>query len=128
MNPVICGVDGWDSASGSAEAVQLARRLASRFERPVLFVSIVDAATDESTREGVAALLRHTVETSGDVEASWTVEDGHPADRLVELAAERDASFVVVGNHGPRSSLLGSVSADVSRRAPCPVVVVPAAA
>jgi hypothetical protein len=45
--------------------------------------------------------------------------------RLVELAAEHDASLLVVGCHGPRSSLLGSVSADVSRRAPCPVVVVP---
>ena len=33
--------------------------------------------------------------------------------------------MIVVGSHGPRSSLLGSVSADVSRRAPCPVVVVP---
>jgi hypothetical protein len=33
--------------------------------------------------------------------------------------------MIVVGSHGPRSSLLGSISADVSRRAPCPVVVVP---
>jgi hypothetical protein len=32
---------------------------------------------------------------------------------------------LVVGSHGPRSSLLGSISAEVSRRAPCPVVVVP---
>jgi hypothetical protein len=31
----------------------------------------------------------------------------------------------VVGSRGPRSSLLGSISADISRRAPCPVVVVP---
>jgi hypothetical protein len=33
--------------------------------------------------------------------------------------------MIVVGSTGPRSSLLGSISADVSRRAPCPVVVVP---
>jgi hypothetical protein len=33
--------------------------------------------------------------------------------------------MIVVGSHGPRSSLLGSVSADLTRRAPCPVVVVP---
>jgi hypothetical protein len=36
----------------------------------------------------------------------------------------RNAALIVVGSAGPRSSLLGSVSADVSRRAPCPVVVV----
>jgi hypothetical protein len=36
--------------------------------------------------------------------------------------------MIVVGSTGPRSSLLGSISADVSRRAPCPVVVVPPSA
>jgi nucleotide-binding universal stress UspA family protein len=127
MNPVICGVDGWDSKSGSAAAVHLARRVAGRFGAPVVFVTVVDPEADESTREAASALVRHAVETS-EVEASWTVEEGHPADRLVALAAELEASFLVVGNHGPRSSMLGSVSADVARRAPCPVVVVPPAA
>ena len=43
------------------------------------------------------------------------------------MAAAEDerASLIVLGSHGPRSSILGSVSAEVSRRAPCPVVVVP---
>lgn len=125
MNPVICGVEEWDSKSGSPGAVHLARRLAGRFESPLLFVTVVEAGSDPAAREAAEELLRHTVETSSDVEASWTVESGHPADRLVELAREREASFVVVGNHGPRSSALGSISADVARRAPCPVVVVP---
>ena len=124
MSPVICGVDGWDSTSGSARAVHVARRLARKFRRPILFVTVVDdgAALE---REAASALLQHAAETSGGVDAEWAVEEGHPADRLVALASERDASFIVVGNHGPRSSLLGSISADVARRAPCPVVVVP---
>jgi nucleotide-binding universal stress UspA family protein len=104
--------------------VHLARQIAGRFGAPVVFATVVDADADASTREAASALVRHAVETS-DVEASWTVESGHPADRLVGLATERGASFLVVGNHGPRSSMLGSVSADVSRRGPCPVVVVP---
>ncbi|HET6869989.1 MAG TPA: universal stress protein [Solirubrobacteraceae bacterium] len=127
MNPVICGVDAWDSESGSAGTVHQARDLARQFERPLLFVTVIDADSDEKNRAGAGALLRHVTETSHDVDASWTVEEGHPADRLVALAGEREASFLVVGNHGPRSSLLGSVSADVARRAPCPVVVVPRA-
>ena len=57
--------------------------------------------------------------------AKWLIEVGHPADRLVAAAADTNASMIVVGSHGSRSSLLGSVSADVSRRASCPVVVVP---
>jgi nucleotide-binding universal stress UspA family protein len=127
MNPVICGVDEWDSKSGSAGAVHLARQLARRFGRPLLLVTIIRPDTDEPTREAVEALLRHTIETSSDVDASWTVEEGLPADGLIALAREREASFLVLGNHGPRSlsSLRDSTSADVSRRAPCPVVVVP---
>lgn len=128
MNPVICGVDGWDSKSGSPGAVHMARELARRFQRPVLFVTVVDVDSDAGRRDAAAALLRHIVETSDDVDASWTVEEGHPVDRLVALAGEREASFVVVGNHGPRSSFLGSVSAEAARRAPCPVVVVPRSA
>lgn len=127
MNPVICGVDAWDSESGSAGTVHLARDLARQFQRPLLFVTVIDANSDEKNRAGAGALLRHVTETSHDIDTSWTVEEGHPADRLVALAREREASFLVVGNHGPRLSLLGSVSADVSRRAPCPVVVVPRA-
>jgi len=42
----------------------------------------------------------------------------------VAVAEKEAASLIVVGSTGPRSSLLGSISADVSRRAPCPVVVV----
>ena len=57
--------------------------------------------------------------------AGWAVEVGHPADRLAAVAKRREAAMIVVGSTGPRSSLLGSISADVSRRAPCPVVVVP---
>ena len=125
MNSVLCGVDAWDREAGSAPAAAMARELGRRFRRPVRFVAVVDAGAGEATRDSAARLLQHTVEASSDVDASWTVESGHPADRLVALARELEASFLVVGNHGPRSSLLGSVSADVSRRAPCPVVVVP---
>lgn len=103
MNPVICGVDEWDTKSGSAGAVHLARHLARRFGRPLLLVTVIEADTDEPTREAAEALLRHTIETSSDVDASWTVEEGHAADRLIALARERAASFLVLGNHGPRA-------------------------
>src|SRR5206468_4867078 len=60
-----------------------------------------------------------------DCGATWLVEAGHPADRLVAAARNAAASMIVVGSTGSRSSLLGSISAEVSRCAPCPVVVVP---
>jgi nucleotide-binding universal stress UspA family protein len=91
----------------------VARELASRFDTDLLFVHV---------KHNGAGVDSPDVDMPG-VEA--IVEHGHPADRLVAIAGERRASFLVVGSHGPRSSLLGSISADVARRAPCPVVAVP---
>ena len=113
--PVICGIE--DARGASIAGV--ARELAERYEAPLLYVHVLD---DPGDAEQAARLLR---EAAAPGRGKVSIEEGHPADRLVELAGERDASFLVVGNHGPRSSLLGSVSADVSRRAPCPVIVVP---
>jgi nucleotide-binding universal stress UspA family protein len=113
--PVICGVD----ASTPVEAVWAARELARRYELPLLYVHVLDDGDDDD--EAAGALL----EAGLAEDAELVVEHGHPADRLVALAEEQGASFLVVSNHGPRSSLLGSISADVARRAPCPVLVVP---
>ena len=113
--PVICGIEDAENEA----VVNVAYALAERYDIPLHFVHVIGASDEH---EDAARLVREA-SASGNGEVG--VESGHPADRLVELARDRDASFLVVGNHGPRSSLLGSVSADVSRRAPCPVVVVP---
>lgn len=113
--PVICGIEDADDDSVAG----VARELAERYALPLFFVHVLQGADGH---EDAARLLR---EAAAPGSAELALEKGHPADRLVELARDRGASFLIVGNHGPRSSLLGSVSADVSRRAPCPVVVVP---
>ena len=115
---VICGVDASSVAVGATE---VARELAQRYQLPLLYAHVLQREGDDTAEE-----LVHDVAAPENAEVA--IESGHPADRLVALAHERQASFLVVGNHGPRSSLLGSISADVSRRACCPVVVVPPAA
>jgi nucleotide-binding universal stress UspA family protein len=53
---------------------------------------------------------------------------GEPTEALVGLVRQHDAQLVVVGSGGMgelRTALLGSVSAELLRSAPCPVVVVP---
>ena len=114
---IICGVDGTASAEGAAE---VARRLRTELGLRLVFVRVVDAGTSDETTAAIAEQLERTSANDG-----WLVETGHPADRLVAAAAKEHARLMVVGSHGPRSSLLGSVSAEVSRRASCPVVVVP---
>ncbi|HET7045608.1 MAG TPA: universal stress protein [Gaiellaceae bacterium] len=115
---VICGVDDSGAAAG---ALPVARGLAARYELPLHLVHVVTPHAGAEERAAGSALA----ERAAGATATWEVETGHPADQLVAVAEERGASFLVVGCHGPRSSLLGSVSAEVSRRASCPVVVVP---
>jgi nucleotide-binding universal stress UspA family protein len=122
--PIICGVDGSASARGAA---RVARALSSELGREVIFVRAVDRRADDADlsthAERLERLSADVNET--DCGASWAVEVGHPVDALVTAATKTQATMIVVGSTGTRSSLLGSVSADVSRRAPCPVVVVP---
>jgi nucleotide-binding universal stress UspA family protein len=120
---IICGVDGSESAKGAA---RVARGLSAQLGSRLVFVHVVDDGAPDGEISAVAARLHQLAESATEVDcgAHWLVEVGHPADRLVAMAEKEAASFIVVGSTGPRSSLPGSISADVSRRAPCPVVVV----
>jgi nucleotide-binding universal stress UspA family protein len=107
---IVCGVDDSESAQGAA---RVARELGARLGLRLVFVRVVDDGSSEGEIGAIAGRLRELAEGASGAGggARWLVEAGHPADRLVAAA-------------GPRSWLLGSISADVSRRAPCPVVVV----
>lgn len=119
---IICGVDDSEAAGGAA---RVARDLSARLRLRLVFVRVVDDDTHEGEIAAIAARLHHLADGPDvDADTHWLVDVGHPADRLVALAEEENASLIVIGSTGPRSSLLGSISADVSRRAPCPVVVV----
>jgi hypothetical protein len=87
---------------------------------------VVEDGTHDGKIAAIAARLHHLADGAAEVDAGahWLVDVGHPADRLVAVAEKESAALIVVGSTGPRSSLLGSISADVSRRASCPVVVV----
>lgn len=120
---IICGVDDSESAKGAA---RVARGLSAQLGMRLVFVRVVEDGSSDARISTIAARLQHLAEGATDVDcgAHWLVEVGHAADRLVAAAAAEEASLIVVGSTEPRSSLLGSISADVSRRAPCPVVVV----
>jgi nucleotide-binding universal stress UspA family protein len=124
IGSIICGVDESASARGAA---RVARDLSGKLGLGLMFVRVVDEGWAEEKVKAIAARLERLTSAANDVDhgTRWLIEVGHPADCLVAAAAEAGASMIVVGSQGARSSLLGSVSADVSRRAHCPVVVVP---
>jgi nucleotide-binding universal stress UspA family protein len=71
--------------------------------------------------------LRERVEADGLRVAAILIE-GAPAEKIVDEVERRGAGLIVVGSHQRHTIgelLHGSVSRDVLRRAPCPVLVVP---
>ena len=121
---IICGVDDSESAK---RAARVARGLSSKLGLGLVFVCVVEDRAPEPKTGAIAERLERISSGATEVDcgAGWLVDIGHPADQLVAAATAERASMIVVGSTGPRSSLLGSISAEVSRRAPCPVVVVP---
>lgn len=70
----------------------------------------------------------HRVESSGLIDDEVIAELGDPVVHICAVAAERHVDLIVVGdNHksGWRRLLEGSVTGEVQRRAPCPVLIVP---
>jgi nucleotide-binding universal stress UspA family protein len=57
---------------------------------------------------------------------AFTVRDGSPAAAIRRLARELKASAIVVGASEQRvHRLFGSLAANLARKAPCPVIIVP---
>ena len=82
----------------------------------------IDAIAQEIVDDAVAALSDRGVTAHG------LVLPGNSAQMILETAEREDVSLIVIGSRGPSSMtelLLGSVSLEVLRNAPCPVLVVP---
>jgi nucleotide-binding universal stress UspA family protein len=121
---IICGVDDSESAKGAA---RVARGLSSKLGLGLVFLRVVDNGLSKEKVSAIAERLERDCGALSETDsgARCLVDSGHPDERLVAAATAEQASMIVVGSTGPRSSLLGSISAEVSKRAPCPVVVVP---
>jgi nucleotide-binding universal stress UspA family protein len=63
-----------------------------------------------------------------EIDARCLVLSGDSARVILETAAREEVSLIVIGTRGPSNMaelVLGSVSVEVLRHAPCPVLVVP---
>jgi len=81
-----------------------------------------EAVAHEIVDDAVAQLHERHVAARGMALA------GETARTILEVAEREDASLIVIGSRGPSSMaelMLGSVSLEVLRNAPCPVLVVP---
>ena len=140
---IVVGTDGSDTAT---EAVRQAAELAVDLGARVLIVCAYEPISDErlretadevphdlqwivNPREDVDATLRAAAEIAkdGGVEHETYARQGDPADAILDVAEERSADLIVVGNKGMTGAkrfLLGSVPNKVSHHAPCSVLII----
>jgi nucleotide-binding universal stress UspA family protein len=129
-----------DLGPASAAATDESFRLAAALGAKLLVVSVIDPRTlelpggrfrsrvdqERGRLQAVAAelVLRGRREH---VPTSFLIWEGDPAESIIEAARSEHADMIVVGSHGRAPlgrALIGSVSDQVVRHAPCPVMVV----
>jgi len=87
---------------------------------------------ETSIREQVDGWFKAARETAAEHESftgtvETQIETGPPARTIIEVADDLGVDYVVMGSHGRSGAsriLFGSVAESVTRRAPCPVLVV----
>ncbi len=90
---------------------------------------------DAHALEAIPSELRDYVEEQArrfraprwEAEVGFYVRLGKPAKAIIQLAADINADMIVVGSHGRKGiakALLGAVSENLTRMAPCQVLVV----
>ena len=140
---IVVGTDGSDTARQAVrEAIELAAALGASIELVCAFEPVAGQRLREEAREAPRDLqwminAREDVEATlrdaqDEVEAAGIPVRTHPregdaADAILDVAEERGADLIVVGNKGMTGAkrfLLGSVPNKVSHHAPCSVLII----
>jgi nucleotide-binding universal stress UspA family protein len=133
ISTVAVGTDGSETAS---EAVKQAAEFARRFDAKLVLVSAFKdvpppTGSDETQwAYSPAAQLREILSrtetelNAQGLDCRTLVDEGDPADVLVQLANECGADVLVIGNKGMHRRVLGSVPKSVAHNAECSVFVV----
>ena len=143
ISSIVLGTDGSETAKKAVrEATELAKLLGATIDlvsayEPVpaqrLRVEARDVPDDVSwmvnPREDVEATLKEAAEEvkAAGVTVETFAREGDPADAILDVAEERGADLIVVGNRGMTGAkrfLLGSVPNKVSHHAPCSVLII----
>jgi nucleotide-binding universal stress UspA family protein len=124
MKPaIVCGMD-WSRRSWAA--LRLADALAARCDSRLKVLHVAPPATESVQRDRGERLHDGIRGVLGRNDVPVTIDTGDPVDRL--SAASRRAALLVIGaarTGSLKQALLGGVSASLTRRSACPVIVVP---
>ena len=140
---IVVGIDGSDTARKALDAaLELARPAGATVELVCAYEPVPSQRLRVEGRQ-VQADLQWTVNQREEVDATLSAaadygaqagvqtrayaREGDPADAILDVAEERGADLIVVGNKGMTGAkrfLLGSVPNKVSHHAPCSVMII----
>jgi nucleotide-binding universal stress UspA family protein len=140
---IVVGTDGSDTAAQAVrQAVDLAGAVGAKLELVSAYSPVSQQRLGEerrqapedlqwaiNPREDVDATLEAaaTVAREAGVDVEVYPRQGDPADAILDVAEEREADLIIVGNKGMTGAkrfLLGSVPNKVSHHAPCSVMII----
>lgn len=143
VRSIVVGTDGSDTAF---EAVRQATQIAGALGARVYLVSAYEPVPESrlrvermevpddlqwmiNPREDVERTLQDGAEAmrAAGLDVETLAREGDPADAILDVAEEKDADMIVVGNKGMTGAkrfLLGSVPNKVSHHAPCSVLII----
>lgn len=133
-------VVGTDFSDSSTAALQHATSLAERLQTELHIVHIAKANTTasdlglsvpkefEESQQASQQLKRLRTMISSNLEVHLHLRIGHPVHELLAVVREVQPEMVIVGTHG-RGAVMrvihGSVSTELTRLSPVPVLIVP---
>jgi nucleotide-binding universal stress UspA family protein len=143
FSSILVGTDGSETAKEAVrQATSLAKDLGATLDLVSAYEPVPsgrlrqeakevpdDLAWMVNPREDVEATLSDAADEAKEagVEVQTFARQGDPADAILDVAEERKADLIVVGNKGMTGAkrfLLGSVPNKVSHHAPCSVLII----
>lgn len=143
FNSIVVGTDGSATATVAVrEAVDVAKAVGATLELVSAYAPVRERRLREERRDAPADVQwaihpRHEVEAAlsdaadiaraEGVEANTHARQGDPSDAILDVAEERGADLIIVGNKGMTGAkrfLLGSVPDKISHHAPCSVMII----
>jgi nucleotide-binding universal stress UspA family protein len=140
---IAVGTDGSETATEAVrQAVDLARAIGAKLELVSAYAPVPGQRLSEerlqapedlqwaiNPREDVDATLEAAAKVAREagVPVDVYARQGDPADAILDVAEEREADLIIVGNKGMTGAkrfLLGSVPNKVSHHAPCSVLII----
>jgi nucleotide-binding universal stress UspA family protein len=140
---IVVGTDGSETAGKAVqEAIDLAKSVGASVYVVSAYEPVPQARLREEARQAPEDLqwminpredVDSTLSDAADhvrgagLDVETFAREGDPADAILDVAEERDADLIVVGNKGmtgARRFLLGSVPNKISHHAPCSVLIV----